>query len=149
LEQLHRLSGKRKNVKNAINILEQYFTEFTKKQYDKIRQRLKLSEEDFKDAIAVILKLSPKPGSAFSPGNLNHFIIPDFFVHNNNGQLELTLNARNAPELKVSESYTEMLKAYNASGKKEKRQKEALLFIKQKMDSAKWFIDSIRQRQHT
>jgi len=149
LEQLHRIPGKRKSVKNAISILEQYFTEFTKKQYDKIRQRLKLSEADFKDAIAVILKLSPKPGSAFSPGSLNHFIIPDFFVQNNNGHLELTLNARNAPELKVSESYTEMLKAYNASAKKEKRQRDALLFIKQKIDSAKWFIDSIRQRQHT
>ncbi len=149
LEQLKRLTGRRKAVKDATDILEHFFNEFTKKQYDKIRQRLDLSEKDFKDAIGVILKLSPKPGSAFTPGSLNHFIIPDFFVINNNGNLELTLNARNAPELKVAESYTEMLKAYNAPGKKEKRQKEALLFIKQKIDSARWFIDSIKQRQHT
>jgi RNA polymerase sigma-54 factor len=77
------------------------------------------------------------------------YIIPDFFVFNNNGVLELSLNSKNAPELRVSEGYKEMMRAYDRSEKKDKRQKEAVLFIKQKLDSAKWFIDAIKQRQHT
>lgn len=150
LLQLNRLPVQDESVRTAINILDKYFEEFTRKHYDKIKQRLKISERAFKDAIGAILKLTPKPGAAFSSAESNGgYIIPDFFVFNNNGVLELSLNARNAPELRISEGYREMLKSYDNNQKKDKRQREALLFIKQKIDAAKWFIDAIKQRQHT
>jgi RNA polymerase sigma-54 factor len=136
--------------KLAHKILEEYFDEFTKKHYDKIKQRLKITEQEFKEAIDIILKLTPKPGSSFSSSAKSaNYVIPDFFIFNNNGMLELTLNARNAPELRISEGYRDMLKSYGSGKKKNKTQKEALLFIKQKIDAAKWFIDAIKQRQHT
>ncbi len=139
-----------KQLRNAIIVLEKYFNEFIKKHYDKIQKQLNLSDEDFKGVINVIIKLNPKPGSSFAVLNkAENYIIPDFFVFNNNGILELTLNSKNAPELRVSEGYKEMMKAYERGQKKDKRQKEAVLFIKQKLDSAKWFIDAIKQRQHT
>jgi len=148
--QLERTSPTTVALENAKNILSDYFDEFTRKHYDKITQRLKLSEEEFKDAIDVILKLTPKPGNAFSSSaKTSNYIIPDFFIFNNNGKLELTLNARNAPELRISGNYLDMLKSYDSGTKKNKSEKEALLFIKQKIDSAKWFIDAIKQRQHT
>jgi len=138
------------SVKLATIILSEYFEEFTRKHYDKIKQRLKISEEQFREAINVILKLTPKPGSAFaSADKLGGYIIPDFFIFNNNGNLELTLNARNAPELRISEGYKEMLRTYDSGQRKNKSQREALAFIKQKIDAAKWFIDAIKQRQHT
>jgi RNA polymerase sigma-54 factor len=150
LLQLKRNPVQDESVKNAINILDKYFEEFTRKHYDKIKQRLKISEQGFKDAIGAILKLTPKPGASFSSAESNAgYIIPDFFVFNNNGVLELSLNARNAPELRISEGYRDMLKSYDNGQKKDKRQREALLFIKQKIDAAKWFIDAIKQRQHT
>jgi RNA polymerase sigma-54 factor len=134
----------------AIKVLSDFFDEFTRKHYERIKQRLKITEEEFKDAISVILKLTPKPGNAFaSADKVGTYIIPDFFVYNNNGVLELTLNARNAPELRVSEGYRDMLKTYDSGQKKNKSQREALVFIKQKIDAAKWFIDAIKQRQHT
>lgn len=137
-------------VNNATRILAQCFEEFTKKQYDKIKSQLNIDDEAFREAIQTILKLTPKPGIAFSDGSKdNAYIIPDFFITNNNGNLELTLNARNAPQLRVSEGYKEMLKAYDSGSIKDKKQKDAVTFIKQKIDSAKWFIDAIRQRQHT
>lgn len=149
LDQALRMDRNDKDVANAIQILEHYFDEFSRKHYDKIKLRLKLSEDDFRDAINVILKLTPKPGSAFASANNGNFIIPDFFVYNNDGKLELTLNARNAPDLHISDSYIAMQQQYDKTQKKDKRLKEALTFIKQKMDAAKWFIDSIRQRQYT
>lgn len=150
LLQLYRLGEQNGAVKTAITILSDYFDEFTRKHYEKIKQRLKISEEQFRNAIGVILKLTPKPGGAFATSDkLGGYIIPDFFVFNNNGNLELTLNARNAPELRISEGYREMLKTYDSGQKKNKSQREALLFIKQKIDAAKWFIDAIKQRQHT
>ncbi|RYD57643.1 MAG: RNA polymerase sigma-54 factor [Sphingobacteriales bacterium] len=149
LLQLKRMPAS-KPVKNAIEIIEVHFNEFIKKHYDKIQKQLGLNNEAFKEVIGIIIKLNPKPGSSFSIVNkAESYIIPDFFVYNNNGVLELTLNAKNAPELRVSEGYKEMMRAYDRSDKKDKRQKEALLFIKQKLDSAKWFIDAIKQRQHT
>jgi RNA polymerase sigma-54 factor len=149
LLQLHKLEQSQ-DVKNAENIIGDYFDEFTRKHYDKIKLRLKLDEDTFKHAIGTILKLTPKPGGAFSSSSKTaNYIIPDFFIFNNNGELELTLNARNAPELRISEGYKEMLKSYDSGGSRSKKQKEALLFIKQKIDSAKWFIDAIKQRQHT
>lgn len=149
-EQLKRMPDDVECIEEARQIIRQYFEEFTKKHYEKIKLKLKLSEASLREAINVILKLTPKPGSAFSSGaHSNAFIIPDFFIYNNNGKLELTLNARNAPELRISDSYKEMLKEYDVPGKMAKSKKEALQFIRQKMDAAKWFIDSIRQRQHT
>lgn len=137
-------------VKNAIEIIDNFYNEFIKKHYDKIQRQLSLDDKSFKEVIGIIIKLNPKPGAAFTVVNkAESYIIPDFFVFNNNGILELTLNAKNAPELRVSEGYREMMKAYDRSEKKNKRQKEALIFIKQKLDAAKWFIDAIKQRQHT
>lgn len=134
----------------ATEIIKNHFDSFTKKHYDKIRQRLKISEQEFRLAVEVILRLTPKPGAAFSTTGKNHnYIIPDFFIFNNSGRLELTLNARNAPDLHISEGYREMLRSYDSDKRKSKQEKEALLFIKQKIDSAKWFIDAIKQRQHT
>jgi RNA polymerase sigma-54 factor len=150
LLQLERMDPPSAAVKDAMRILNDFFEEFTRKHYDRIMQKLKIDEDEFRDAINVILKLTPKPGSAFSgPEEAGTYVIPDFFVYNNNGVLELTLNARNAPELRISEGYRDMLKTYDSSQKQSKSQRDALVFIKQKIDSAEWFIDAIKQRQHT
>ena len=138
------------SVEMAIKILEKYFEEFTKKHYEKIQRGLGITDEQLKAVINQIIKLNPKPGGNFGEINkAESYIIPDFFIVNNVGKLELTLNSRNAPELRVSEGYRDMLKDYDRGSKKDKRQKEAVLFIKQKIDSAKWFIDAIKQRQNT
>ena len=137
-------------VRHAIVVMEKYYDDFIKKHYDRIRKHLALDEEGFKKVIGIIIKLNPKPGSSFTVLNkAESYVIPDFFVFNNNGILELSLNSKNAPELRISDGYREMLKAYDRGEKKNKQQKEAVLFIKQKLDSAKWFIDAIKQRQHT
>lgn len=150
LLQLKRLSPQTEDVLKATDIIEKHFNEFTKKHYDKIQRYLNLTDEDLKNVIHLIIKLSPKPGAAFMVTNkAESYIIPDFFVFNNNGILELSLNAKNAPELRVSQGYREMMQAYDRGDKKDKKQKEAVLFIKQKLDAAKWFIDAIKQRQHT
>jgi RNA polymerase sigma-54 factor len=138
------------SVDVAIHLLQDYFEEFSKKHYEKIQRGLDISEEDLREAIHLITRLNPKPGSSYSSENsADNYVVPDFFVLNNAGKLELTLNSRNAPDLRISENYREMLKDYNRGSKKDKRQKEAVLFIKQKIDAAKWFIDAIKQRQHT
>lgn len=148
--QLERMEPANKYVGYALEIMKRYFSEFTKKHYDRIQKQLGLSDADFKETINIIIKLNPKPGSAFAiVSKAESYILPDFFVFNNNGKLELSLNAKNAPELRISAGYREMMQAYDRGDKKDKRQKEALLFIKQKLDSAKWFIDAIKQRQHT
>jgi RNA polymerase sigma-54 factor len=150
LLQLRRISPQTTAVKNAITVIDRYFNEFIKKHYDKIQRHLNLNDVEIKDVINLIIRLNPKPGAAFAVVNkAESYIIPDFFVFNNNGQLELSLNAKNAPELRISEGYKEMMRAYDRSDKKNKRHKEAMLFIKQKLDAAKWFIDAIKQRQHT
>lgn len=131
-------------------IIEQCFDEFTKKHYSKIMKKLDLEDEEYvKDAIDLIRKLNPKPGGSSSGLVRTQFLIPDFILENNNGDLELALNSRNAPELKISRSYSEMLKAYDKSDKTDKKLKDTVSFVKQKLDSAKWFIDAIKQRQHT
>ena len=133
----------------AIRILTRYFNEFTKKHYDKILKKTEVNEDELKDAIDEILKLNPKPGNSLSETTkTNHYIIPDFTVTNNDGVLELTLNSWNMPDLHVSRTYGDMLSELS-KGKKNKKQKEAFSFIKQKVDSARWFIEAIRQRQHT
>lgn len=136
----------------AQKILKDFFAEFTRKHYDKIINRLNIRDSQLKDALDEILKLNPKPGSAYSdPQNkTTGHIIPDFILENNEGDLELSLNAKNVPDLKVSKTYTDMFHTYQYNrGNNTKSQKEALSFVKQKLDSAKWFIDAIRQRQNT
>jgi len=150
LLQLHRLPNPTPDTALAIKVLNQYFEEFTKKHYEKIQRGLSLSDEQLRGIINQIIKLNPRPGilAGDSKGGEN-YIIPDFFINNNAGKLELTLNSRNAPDLRVSEGYREMLTHYEKSKKNNKSQKEAVMFIKQKLDSAKWFIDAIKQRQNT
>jgi RNA polymerase sigma-54 factor len=147
------LQLKRKNVENeslilAIAIIDRHFDAFTKKHYDKIIKKLNIEEEDLKGAIDEILKLNPKPGNSLSDTTkVNHYIIPDFVITNNEGELELNLNSRNAPELRLNRTYKDMLLSYSAT--QTKKDREAFQFVKQKIDSAKWFIDAIKQRQHT
>ena len=137
-------------IRLAERILDECFEEFTKKHYDKINKKLEIeSEEDLKSAIDEITKLNPKPGDAATSSAKAQYIIPDFLLTNVDGKLELTLNSRNAPELRVSSSYAEMFKAYEKSDKKDKKLKETVSFVKQKLDSARWFIDAIKQRQQT
>lgn len=146
--------GQQKNPKEedllAKTIIEKHFDAFTKKHYKKIKKQLKLSDETLKKAIEVILSLTPRPGAAFNHSdNDQNYIIPDFFIRNNNGELELNLNARNAPHLHISQQYREMFEDYDTNKKKSREEKEVLLFVKQKIDSAKWFIEAIKQRQET
>ena len=131
-------------------IVEKTFEKFTKKHYSKLQKKFNITENQLKDAIQEIERLNPKPGSSFS-NNLRsvEHVVPDFTIKIIDGELSLTLNARNAPELHISKSYSEMLLGYKASKEKSKAQKEAVQFIKQKLDAAKWFIDAIRQRQQT
>lgn len=150
LLQLDRKKGEARSVDQAIEVLTDYFDEFTKKHYEKIQKGLNISDEQLKEIIQQIIRLSPKPGGNIGSMNkAESYVVPDFFIHNNAGKLELTLNSRNAPDLRISEGYRDMLRDYDKGSKKDKRQKEAVIFIKQKIDAAKWFIDAIKQRQHT
>ena len=138
-----------KDIENAIVIIEKYFDEFTKKHYDKIVSRSDITEDDFRRALDIILALNPKPGGSMGSSSQNsNYIIPDFTVINNGGELELQLNSRNTPELHVSKDFMNMLKEYS-QGKDNREKREAVNFIKSKIDSANWFIDAIRQRQDT
>jgi RNA polymerase sigma-54 factor len=138
-------------VELSYKILDQYFEEFSKRHYDKIVSRLNITEEELKSAIAEILKLSPKPGSAFgdSYSKSAQQIIPDFILELSEDGFDLHLNSRNLPELRPSKSYNEMLHTYSREKGNKKEMKEAVQFVKQKIDSAKWFIDAIKQRQNT
>ena len=134
----------------AINLLENYFDHFTKKHYEKLLTLCEISQEQLKKAIEEIERLNPKPGGSFdSSSRVVEQIVPDFTIRIIEGELELTLNGRNAPSLHVSKDYQEMLQTYKDSRDKSHSQKDAVQFIKQKLDSAKWFIDAIRQRQET
>jgi len=137
-------------IELATDIVENQFDAFTKKHYDKLLQKYNVSNEQLKKAIHEIEKLNPKPGSSFTGSNkITENVVPDFAIRINDDALELTLNGRNAPSLHVSKDYQEMLRTYKDSKDKSTGQKEAVQFIKQKLDSAKWFIDAIRQRQET
>jgi len=136
----------------AVQIIQDNFDEFTRKHYDKILKKYEISSEELKDAIDEILKLNPKPGSSYSNpmSKSNQVIVPDFLLDNIEGELQLSLNQKNVPDLQLSATYIDLMKSY--SGTKvlpSKDKKEALSFMKQKLDSAKWFIDAIRQRQQT
>jgi RNA polymerase sigma-54 factor len=136
----------------AKSIIKDFFEEFTRKHYEKIKKKLNLSDEELKQGIEQILKLNPKPGSSYSnPLNKsNQHIIPDFILDNIDGELNLSLNQQNVPDLKINDTYLEMLHALVKESKnKNKNQKDAVVFVKQKVDSAKWFIDAIRQRNQT
>jgi RNA polymerase sigma-54 factor len=149
LLQLDRKNKKDFGVLYAIKILSLYFEEFTKKHYEKIERKLDIEEEDLKDAIEVIIRLNPKPGGTVSVGNKNHYIIPDFILKTVNNKNEVVLNSRNAPDLRISRSYSDMIDTYEKSDKKDKKMKQTITFVKQKLDAAKWFIDAIKQRQQT
>lgn len=136
-------------VINALRIIHECFEEFTKKHYSKIQKKCDLTDEQTKDAVNLITKLNPKPGGVADGLVRTQYIIPDFILTNTAGKMEITLNSRNAPELRVSRSYSEMFDAYDKSDKKDKKLKETVTFVKQKLDSAKWFIDAIKQRQNT
>lgn len=138
-------------VQNATLILDRCFDEFTKKHYERIEKKLGITEDQLKSAVEEIVKLNPKPGASAAQNVRGaEQVIPDFTIRIVEGELELTLNSRNAPELNVSRSYNEMLQHFQKTKENaNKEQKEAVLFVKQKLDSAKWFIDAIKQRQHT
>ncbi|REJ80850.1 MAG: RNA polymerase sigma-54 factor [Bacteroidetes bacterium] len=150
LIQLKRKKNGKESLVLAEKILNEHFEEFSKKHYDKIASGLGISEEELKEAISEILKLNPRPGntSSMSQRSAQH-IIPDFIITNHDGALELTLNSRNAPDLRISRDYREMLEHYSKERKPSKAHKDAVQFVKQKLDAAKWFIDAIKQRQHT
>ncbi|AOZ99346.1 RNA polymerase factor sigma-54 [Flavobacterium commune] len=138
------------SVELAADIIENQFDAFTKKHYDKLIQKYNVSNEQLKKAIYEIEKLNPKPGGGFTGNNkITENVVPDFAIRIIDNELELTLNGRNAPSLHVSKDYQEMMQTYKASRDKSNSQKEAVQFIKQKLDSAKWFIDAIKQRQET
>ena len=149
LIQLKRKSEKPNRIL-AIKILENSFEHFAKKHYKKLLQKFHITEEELKEAISQIEKLNPKPGGSFVGNNkIAEQIVPDFSILIVEGELELNLNSRNAPELHVSKEYNDLLHGYKDSKERSKSQKEAVQFIKQKLDSAKWFIDAIKQRQQT
>lgn len=150
LIQIKRKSSNSFAKRIAIEILENFFDEFTKKHYSKIIDRLEIENEDLKDAIAEILKLNPKPGNSMNTsGKTVQVVVPDFTLQINDGELEISLNGRNAPQLRVSNEYKGMIEHYQKSKEKSKSDREAMTFVKQKLDSAKWFIDAIQQRQNT
>jgi RNA polymerase sigma-54 factor len=149
--QLERKRGNYEVASLAIQILEDNFEDFTRKHYEKIERRLGIEDHQLmRDAISMITHLNPKPGEVSeSSDSGNQYITPDFILVNNSGKLELSLNSQNAPELRINRNYRDMLDHLSKTSKKTKQDKEALGFIKQKLDSAQWFIDAIRQRQQT
>lgn len=139
------------SIKLAYTIIDLYFDEFSKRHYDKITAKLGVTENELRNAIEEILKLNPKPGSVYSDSfaKTSHQIIPDFILDISEDGFDLHLNSRNLPELRLSSSYNEMLNSYIKNKNQKKEMKEAIMFVKQKIDSARWFIDAIRQRQNT
>lgn len=153
LMQLQRKEKQTEEIQYAIRILTDYFEEFSKKHYEKIKHKLALTEEQLKRVIAEIVKLNPKPGSAWS-GNIYEknmtALVPDFMVENHNGTLHLSLNNMHIPELRINREYSELLEDYSSNKANRTREmKDAVTFVKQKIDSARWFIDAVKQRNET
>lgn len=147
--QLHR-KEQNPDIELATEIIDKGFEQFTKKHYKKLMHKFDITEQQLKDAIEEIERLNPKPGGSYAGNNrIVEHIVPDFAIKIVDGELELTLNGRNAPELHVSREYSNMMKGYKESKEKSKAQKDAVMFIKQKLDAAKWFIEAVRQRQQT
>jgi RNA polymerase sigma-54 factor len=150
LLQLKRKENPTEYTDIATKIIDKHFEAFAKKHYDKLERAFGIDAQELKMVIDEIIHLNPKPGSSFSGGmGGDQFIIPDYIITNNNGELVLSLNSANAPELRVSNTFRDMISEYKRAKIKSKSQKEAILFIKQKIESAKWFIDAIQQRQNT
>ncbi len=149
LLQLDRKNPHDINVVYATRIIEGYFEEFSKKHYDKIERKLGINDATLKEVVKLIVKLNPKPGSVENEEGAAHYLVPDFLLNNINGKFEVVLNAKNAPDLKISRSFADMLDTYDKSDKSSKNIKETVTFVKQKLDAAKWFIDAIKQRQNT
>lgn len=151
LLQIKRVYPRTKAVESATLVLEKNFIDFTKKHFEKIQRKYNFSETELKEAIDEVLKLNPKPGNTLAEaGRASQYIVPDFYVTSSEGILELTLNSKNAPELRISREYAEMLETLSErKGKADTRTKETMMFVKQKLDGAKWFIDAIKQRQNT
>ena len=149
LLQLHRNDQSEPYNILAIRIIEDFFDEFSKKHYDKIQRRLNISDDSLKKVVDIIIRLNPKPGSVEGGSDTAQYLIPDFILVSASGKLELSLNAKNAPELRISRSFADMLDTYDKSSKQNKSLKETVSFVKQKLDAAKWFIDAIKQRQQT
>ncbi|WP_299250470.1 RNA polymerase factor sigma-54 [uncultured Cytophaga sp.] len=149
LIQLERKDMDEPDVLLAHHIIKDCFEEFTKKHYDKIQKKYDVDDASIKSAINIITKLNPKPGGNSGDDIKTQYLLPDFILQSNNGELELSLNSKNAPDLRVSRNYTEMFQTYDKSAKNDKKLKEAVTFVKQKLDAAKWFIEAIKQRQQT
>jgi RNA polymerase sigma-54 factor len=148
--QLERKTAENALANLAIKLLKECFEEFTKKHYDKIAKKLDFEDDELKEVIQLILKLNPKPGeNSTSFTGTTQYLIPDFILKNDNNKLEIILNSKNAPELRVNAAYADMLDMYSKSNKKDKHARETISFVKQKLDAAKWFIDAIKQRQQT
>lgn len=152
LLQIKRKNSNTPSVRLAEQILEKYFVEFTKKHYEKIISRANVTEQEMKEALDEILKLNPKPGTAFANSDSKNmpYIIPDFILDEVDDELILTLNSKNVPDLRLSGTYSEMLSGLSQNKNKgSKDQKDAAVFVKQKLDAAKWFIEAIKQRHNT
>lgn len=152
LIQINRLDLDDLFINTAKTILEKYYLEFTKKHYEKISFRLGITDDELKPIIDEILKLNPKPGASFgdNESKVIHHVTPDFILENIDNKLQLSLNSRNAPELRISAAYSDLIGEYSSNkNHQSKQQKEAVFFVKQKLDSARWFIDAIKQRQNT
>ena len=151
LLQIEKRDNSQPSIKLAHTILDLYFEEFTKRHYDKIMARLGITEHELKSAIDEVLRLNPKPGGVYSdPFNkTSQPIIPDFILELSEDGFDLHLNSKNQPELRLSSAYSEMLHSYSKDKSQKKEMKDAVLFVKQKIDSARWFIDAIKQRQNT
>ncbi len=152
LIQIRKKDQQNPDIALARTVLKNHFDEFTRKHYDKIINRLNIEEEELRDAINEIIRLNPKPGTTYTDQHTrsSEVIVPDFLLDYKDNELQLSLNGRNVPELRLSRTYSTMLKEYSSNRKNQsKEQKEAVSFVKQKLDSAKWFIDAIKQRQNT
>jgi RNA polymerase sigma-54 factor len=138
------------NLELAVKLIKRYFNEFSKKHYQKIMKRANITEDQLQKVIGLVISLNPKPGNSLSEtAKDTQYIVPDFTIVNNDGELELSLNNWNTPELRISNSYVNMLNQLSNNGKKGRTDKEAVSFIKNKVDSARWFIDAVQQRQNT
>ena len=147
--QLEKKKKDRPEVVHALKIIQDEFDHFSRKHYSKLQDRVGITQEELKKSLDLISRLNPKPGGALSSTVQNTHVVPDFILSIEDGQIEVQLNRRNAPQLKVSNAYKEMLTGYQESPKKSKTQQDAVQFIKQKLDAAKWFIDAIQQRHQT
>ena len=149
LIQLNKKSNQKESILNSIKIIKSEFELFSKKKFSKLSEKLNLSKDDLKASIDEISKLNPKPGGSISSEFSNNTIIPDFILKIDDGQPIVELNKRNSPELRLSNSYKNILEGYKNDPNKSKSQNQAIQFLKQKLDSAKWFIDAVEQRYQT